>query len=66
MICIHIVKDSTSGILGKKFGCDTLIFASFTPLNMEENKAHFRHLILFFYQNGKNATQCGKQDMRCL
>jgi len=38
---MHIVKDSTSGILGKKFGCDTLIFTSFTPLNMEENKAHF-------------------------
>jgi len=26
MTCIHIVKDDTSGILGKKFGCDTLIF----------------------------------------
>jgi len=33
------------------------------PLNMEENKVHFRHLMLFFYR--KNATQ-GKQDMRCL
>jgi len=24
---------------------------------MEENKVHFRHLILFFYRKGKNATQ---------
>ena len=29
---IHIVKDGTSGILGKKFGCDTLIFVSFIRL----------------------------------
>jgi len=57
MTCVHIVKDDTSGILGKKFGCDTLIFVSFTPLNMKENKMHFRHLLLFFYRKGKNATQ---------
>ena len=24
---------------------------------MEENKVHFRHLMLFFYRKGKNATQ---------
>ena len=48
MTCVHIVKDSTSSILGKKFGCDMLIFVSFyTPLNMEENKVHFRYLISF-------------------
>jgi len=29
MTCVHIVKDGTSGILGKKFGCNTLIFVSF-------------------------------------
>jgi len=28
----------------------------YTPLNMEENKVHFRHLI-FFYRKGKNVTQ---------
>ena len=52
-----IVKDGTSGILGKKFGCDTLIFISFMPLNMEENEVYFRHLMLFFYRKGKNVTQ---------
>jgi len=47
---IYRKRFGTSGILGKKFGCDTLIFVSFiTPLNMEENKVHFRHLMLFFY-----------------
>jgi len=57
MTCVHIVKDGTSGILGKKFDC--VNFCQFyTPLNMEENKVHFRHLMLFFYR--KNATQ----DMR--
>jgi len=56
MTCVHIVKDGTSGILGKKFDCDT--FCQFyTPLNMEENKVHFRHLMLFFYRKGKNVTQ---------
>ena len=24
---------------------------------MEENKVHFRHLMLFYYRKGKNATQ---------
>jgi len=24
---------------------------------MEENKMHFRHLMLFFYRKGKNTTQ---------
>jgi len=61
MTCVHIVKDGTSGILGKKFGCDTLIFVSFIPLNMEENEVHFRYLMLFFYQKGKNATQAANK-----
>jgi len=48
MTCVHIVKDGTLSIFGKKFGCDMLIFVSFyTPLNMEENKVHFRYLISF-------------------
>jgi len=59
MICVHIVKDGTSDILGKKFGCNTLIF--YTPLNMEENKVHFRYLMLFFYRKGKNATQAANK-----
>ena len=54
-------KDGISGILGKKFGCDTLIFVSFIPLNMEENEVHFRYLIFFFYQKGKNATQAANK-----
>jgi len=55
MICVYIVKDGTSGILGKKFGC--VNFCQFyMPLNMEENKVHFRHLMLFFYRKGKNVT----------
>jgi len=29
----------------------------YTPLNMEENKVHFRHLMLFFYRKSKNVTQ---------
>ena len=29
----------------------------YMPLHMEKNKVHFRHLMLFFYQKGKNATQ---------
>ena len=61
MTCVHIVKDDTSGILGKKFGCDTLIFQFYTPLNMEEGKVHFRHLMLFFYRKGKNATQAANK-----
>jgi len=61
MTCVHIVKDGTLGILGKKFGCDTLIFVSFIPLNMEENEVHFRYLMLFFYQKGKNATQAANK-----
>jgi len=28
---------------------------------MEENKVHFRHLMLFFYQKGKNATQAANK-----
>jgi len=31
------------------------------PLNMEENKVHFRHLMLFFYRKGKNATQAANK-----
>jgi len=27
---------------------------------MEENKMHFRHLMLFFYRKSKNATQAAK------
>jgi len=27
---------------------------------MEDNKVHFRHLMLFFYRKGKNATQAAK------
>ena len=30
--CVPIVKDDTSGILGKKFDCDMLIFVSFIRL----------------------------------
>ena len=29
----------------------------YMPLNVEENKVHFRHLMLFFYRKGKNVTQ---------
>jgi len=60
MTCVHIVKDGTSSILGKKFGCDMFGYVNFCqfymPLNMEENKVHFKHLMLFFYRKGKNAT----------
>jgi len=28
---------------------------------MEENKVYFRHLILFFYRKGKNATQAANK-----
>jgi len=28
---------------------------------MEENKVHFRHLMLFFYWKGKNATQAANK-----
>ncbi|KAL6418134.1 hypothetical protein ACFW04_012316 [Cataglyphis niger] len=28
---------------------------------MEENKVHFRHLMLFFYRKGKNATQAANK-----
>jgi len=31
------------------------------PLNREENKVHFRHLMLFFYRKGKNATQAANK-----
>jgi len=30
--CVHVVKDGTSGILGKIFDCDMLIFVSFIRL----------------------------------
>ncbi|KOX81057.1 Histone-lysine N-methyltransferase SETMAR [Melipona quadrifasciata] len=33
----------------------------YIPLNMEENKVHFRHLMLFFYRKGKNATQAANR-----
>jgi len=33
----------------------------YMPLNMEENKVHFRHLMLFFYRKGKNATQAANK-----
>lgn len=41
--------------LEKKFAYeyDALIFVSFTPLNMKENKVHFRHLMLFFTGKAK-------------
>lgn len=29
-------------------------------LNMEGNKAHYRHLIRFFYRRSKNATRAKK------
>ena len=57
MTCVHIVKDGTSGLFGKKVWLWYVIFYQFyTPLNMEENKVHFRHLILFFYRKGENVT----------
>lgn len=28
---------------------------------MEENKVHFRHLMLFFHRKGKNATQASNK-----
>jgi len=31
------------------------------PSNREENKVHFRHLMLFFYRKGKNATQAANK-----
>jgi len=31
------------------------------PLNMEENKVHFRHLMLFFYQKDKNVTRAANK-----
>jgi len=31
------------------------------PLNMEENKVHFRHLMFFFYRKGKNITQAANK-----
>ena len=33
----------------------------YTPLNMEESKVHFKHLMLFFYRKGKNATQAANK-----
>ncbi|XP_011064497.1 PREDICTED: trichohyalin [Acromyrmex echinatior] len=33
----------------------------YTLLNMEENKVHFRHFMLFFYWKGKNATQAANK-----
>jgi len=30
-------------------------------LNIEENKVQFRHLMLFFYRKGKNATQAANK-----
>jgi len=57
MTCVRIVKDGTLGILGKKFGYDMLIFVSLYAFAYGKNKVHFRHLMLFFYQKGKNATQ---------
>jgi len=60
MTCVHIVKDGTSDILGKKFGC--VNFCQFyTPLKMEENKVHFRLLL-----ERQKCHTSGKQDMRCL
>ena len=39
-----------------------LIFVSFIRLwNMDDNKVHFRHLVLFFYRKGKNATQAANK-----
>jgi len=32
----------------------------YTPLNIEENKVHFRHLMLFFYRKGKNTQAANK------
>jgi len=55
-------KRRTSGILGKKFGCDYVNFCQFyTPLNMKENKVHFKHLMFFFYRKDKNATQAANK-----
>jgi len=28
---------------------------------MEENKVHFRHLMLFYFRKGKNAAQTAKK-----
>ena len=30
-------------------------------LNMESNKQHFRHILLFYYRKGKNAVQARKK-----
>ena len=58
MICVHIVKDGLQAYLEKIW----LRFCQFyMPLNMEENKVHFRHLMLFFYGKGKNATQAANK-----
>jgi len=38
-----------------------VIFISYTPLNMEENKVHFRYLMLFFCRKGKNVTQAANK-----
>ena len=57
-----MVKDGTSGIFGKKVWLRYVILCQFyTPLNMEENKVHFRHLMLFFYRKGKNVTHTANE-----
>ena len=63
MTCVHIVKDGTSGIrIWKKIWLRYVNFCQFyMPLNMEENKVHFRHLMLFFYRKGKNAIQAANK-----
>ncbi|KOX69361.1 Histone-lysine N-methyltransferase SETMAR [Melipona quadrifasciata] len=33
----------------------------YTPLNMEENKVHFRYLMLFFYRKDNNDTQAANK-----
>ncbi|PIO72304.1 hypothetical protein TELCIR_05772, partial [Teladorsagia circumcincta] len=30
-------------------------------VNMEDNRVHFRHLMLFFYRKGKNAIQTARE-----
>lgn len=40
---------------------DWIVGASHLCLNMEENKEHFRHILLFYFRRGKKAAEAGRE-----
>lgn len=62
LTCVYILKGDVSDIFREKVWLGYIHFCKFyTLLNIEGNKVHYRHLMLFFYRKSKNATQVAKK-----